>query len=117
MPPPESRAERRGHPFYPLPADLTQIPVLYSTDDQLPDEKIIWVHYFAIGTDWLVAELDPADEWLAFTYARRGGDEGEWGYVSLVHLERVFSSPLLIVERDLFWTPKPARDCVPYYRS
>ncbi len=51
-------------------------------------------------------------EALAFGYACLGDPQcAEWGYVSLVELEGVLARGVFPVERDLHWTPKPAKDC------
>jgi len=104
----ETQRARRGHAFYP-PADLG-VPELYGTEDQPTGDKTIYVHYFAGGCDWWIAEYDPATG-EAFGYACLGRPaDAEWGYVDLRELERVcLAHGLVVVERDLCWTPLPAR--------
>ena len=38
----------------------------------------------------------------------------EWGYIDLMELAEVLRPPLLIVERDLGWTPRPVGEVIPY---
>lgn len=102
---PETQRSRRGHGFYPD----TAMPALYDTEDTPAADKTIHAHYFAGGSDWWIAELDPTTG-LAYGYARIGGmdDCAEWGYVDLTELETInVRGGLIVVERDLHWTPVP----------
>lgn len=107
LPQTETQRLRRGHDFYP-PADAT-VPRLYETEGQPFAEKVLHLHYFAGGCDWWLAEYDPS-EGLGFGYACLGDpDNAEWGYVSLPELEGVnLHDGLVIVERDLHWSPSVA---------
>jgi Protein of unknown function (DUF2958) len=100
----------RGHDFLPPWEQLTAIPRLYDTESiPLPD-KVIHLHFFIGGCDWWVAEIDD-DEWLAFGYANLNDPQNaEWGYFSLPELEAVVIPPGFVVERDLAWRPRPARE-------
>lgn len=52
---------------------------------------------------------------LAFGYACLGDPQmAEWGYIALDELAVVYRPPLLIVERDLHWSPRPAGEVIPY---
>ncbi|MFD6756152.1 UvrD-helicase domain-containing protein [Micromonospora gifhornensis] len=105
---PETQRARRGHPFYP-PADLA-VPALYATEQQPNGDKIIYLHYFGGGHDWWIAEYDPATgEGFGYACINGDADNAEWGYHSLVELEQIRRG-LLIIERDLHWTPRPARE-------
>lgn len=48
-----------------------------------------------------------------------GRDCDEWGYSSLSEMDntvvRMFGSPVLGVERDIYWTPKTVRECIAEY--
>lgn len=125
---------RRGHPFLPPDDELAGIPRLYATDSLPPDRTVIHLHYFVAACDWWVAELDP-DDGTAFGFACLGdARNAEWGYVSLIELagveagqpiERRVPNPEpdgppsklvrlgtlpIVVERDLYWSPKPFAD-------
>ena len=105
---PEVNRARRGHDFYPAPGTIA---ALYGTEGVPIRERIVAAHYFIGGCDWWVVEYDP-DEALAFGYACLADPQcAEWGYVSLVELEGVLARGVFPVERDLLWTPKPAKDC------
>jgi hypothetical protein len=76
--------DRRGHDFYPPAAEAASIPALYGTEDIPIGEKVLHLHYFAGACGWWVAEQ---------VNVRSG---------------------LLIVERDLHWTPtRAARAGIP----
>ncbi|MEN3308876.1 MAG: hypothetical protein V7603_5078 [Micromonosporaceae bacterium] len=104
---PETQRVRRGHPFYPPAAVVATVPRLYATEHQADGEKVLHLHYFAGGSDWWVAEYDPATG-DAYGYACLGDpDNAEWGNFNLVDLERV-TAGVLVIERDRHWTPVPA---------
>lgn len=102
---PETQRVRRGHRFYPVPAD--GLPPLYATEDTETADKTVRVHYFVGGCDWWLVEYDPA-EGRAFGYVCLGHlDAAEWGYVDLPELEAVcVHRGLVVVERDTDWTPR-----------
>ena len=115
---PEQNRHVRGHEFYPSFADLAKIPKLYATEGQPFEEKVCHIHYFTGGSDWYVAELDPANG-LAFGWARVNYPEGEWGYIHLVELEELYLRLVarpgrlpvrILVERDLGFAPTRAAD-------
>jgi hypothetical protein len=61
------------------------------------------------GCDWWLVEYDP-DQHLGFGYVSLGDPScAEWGYVSLAELEAVWINHF-VVERDLQWTPKRAKE-------
>ncbi|MFI1401089.1 DUF2958 domain-containing protein [Streptomyces sp. NPDC020681] len=105
--PAETQRQRRGHDFYPSPAALAAVPPMYSTDGVKTAEKVVHLHYFVGGCDWFVTELDRASG-TAFGWAQITEGGGEWGLFSLPELERI-SVSVFVVERDLGWEPKPAR--------
>ncbi|MCX4554209.1 DUF2958 domain-containing protein [Streptomyces sp. NBC_01500] len=104
--PAEINRVRRGHDFYPAPSVLATIPALYADEDVALQDRMMHLHYFAPVGDWYVSELNPGTG-LAFGWADLGC--GEWGYFELREMERVCRG-LVIVERDLHWTPQRAKD-------
>jgi hypothetical protein len=109
--PADTQRDRRGHDFYPPTAVAAAIPPLYGTENTPAAEKVLRAHYMAAACDWWIAEYDPATG-AAFGYACLGDPQNaEWGYLHLPELEQVnVCSGLLIVERDLDWTPTRAAD-------
>jgi hypothetical protein len=104
---------RRGHPFLP-PADvMASVPKLYDTESVLTKDKMFVLHFFVAGCDWWIAEVDP-DTWTAFGFANLGDPQNaEWGYVDLLELGEVMAADgMLVVERDLHWTPAKASDVI-----
>jgi hypothetical protein len=110
-PPADTQRDRRGHDFYPPTGQAATIPGSNGTEDVPVGDKVLHLHYFAGGCDWWIAEYDPATG-EAFGYACLGDPEcAEWGYLDLSELEQVnVRGGLLIVERDLYWTPTRAAD-------
>ncbi|WP_154080455.1 DUF2958 domain-containing protein [Streptomyces mobaraensis] len=111
---PEVHRERRGHRFYPTPRELTTIPAIYQQDGK-GEGAIVYAHYFSSWGDWYMTELDPKTG-EAFGWACLGGDHlnGEWGYFDIVALEsHVPTYAGTLVERDLTFTPAPAREVLP----
>ncbi|MDQ1675044.1 MAG: hypothetical protein QOC93_188 [Actinomycetota bacterium] len=109
--PADTQRDRRGHDFYPPDSQAAAIPGLYGTEGTPAGEKVLHAHYFAAACDWWIAEYDPATG-TVFGYACLGDPQNaEWGYLHLPGLEQVnVGHGLLIVERDLHWTPTRAAD-------
>jgi len=124
--------KRRGHRFVPPKADTRKVPDLYATGDAPMRDATIWLHYFAGGCDWWIAELgapevldDGTVSWRAFGYACLG-DPGlaEWGTTDLFDLATTLVPIGTVrgavirnaVERDCYWTPAPAAECIPILR-
>lgn len=95
------------HNWFPGERMLAGVPGLYATEDIPTSDKILHLHYFIGACDWYIAELDQ-DQRLAFGYVNLGDpNNAEWGYIDLNELEAIRLGPF-IVERDLYWTPRPA---------
>jgi hypothetical protein len=117
---PDTQRARRGHDFLPPAAELAEIPALYGTEPLKAKDKIVHLHYFIGSSDWWITELDQAGDafdteaWTAFGYMRIGGADldAEWGYVSLTELE-VITVRAFVIERDLYWKPGRAQECLP----
>lgn len=107
LPPEETKRDLRGHRFYPVASELTNVPRLYKTDGQKPAETVLHLHYFVGPCDWWLAEYD-SETRIGFGYACLGDPQSaEWGYVSLEELEGI-NLGFLVVERDLHWKPREA---------
>jgi len=87
---------------------IVTIPAMYATEDVDAEQKTLYAHYFVAGADWYVAELDPTSG-LAFGHADLGVPE--WGFFDLVEMEAIVAhNGLVIVDRDLDFEPKSARE-------
>jgi hypothetical protein len=109
----------------PTPEELARLPPFYTNDDVPLAEQLIQMHFFIGGCDWYVVEYDPV-ECMFFGYAILNGDFecAEWGYVSFDELreiqvdlrvsinggDRRRVKNALEVDRDLFWTVRPASE-------
>jgi hypothetical protein len=80
-----------------------KIPRITETENE--EDPIVWVKFFSpYGRgDWYITEFDGQDE--MFGWADLG--HGELGYISLRGLEGANKNGLPLVERDLYWRPKP----------
>lgn len=104
----ETQRRRRGHQFFPPKA--AKLPALYATESVSTADKVVRAHYFVAGFDWWIVEYDP-EECLAFGYACLNDPaNAEWGYVSLVELERLVVGGFLVIERDVYWEPRTVRE-------
>lgn len=89
----------------PTAKQLEKLPKLYSTENIKAENKVIRMHFFIGGSDWYVAEYDPATRQF-FGYAVLNNDwqMAEWGYISLDELMSIRKEGIE-VDRDLHWKP------------
>ena len=77
-------------------------------------DPIVIAHYFnpTGAGDWYATEYYP-EKRLIFGYASIFGDwNDEWGYTSLDELQAYKGRFGLGIERDLYWTEKPASEVI-----
>lgn len=86
-----------------------RLPPLYSQEER-GDEAIAQVKFFTPWTNWTwyASEYDPVER-LCFGVVI--GHERELGYFSVDELEAIRGPGGLTIERDLYWKPKPLREC------
>jgi len=86
-----------------------RLPPLYSQEGR-GDEAIAQVKFFTPWTSWTwyVSEYDP-EQCLCFGVVV--GYERELGYFSLDELEEIRGPGGLTIERDLYWRPRPLKEC------
>lgn len=104
-----ARAEaEEAHTLMP-PELAARMPALYANEGQ-GDEAIVHVKLFTPWTNWTwyASEYDP-EQRLFFGVVV--GHERELGYFSLDELEAVRGPGGLRIERDLYWTPRPLKEC------
>jgi hypothetical protein len=106
----ENRRRERGHRFYPSTTELRTLPQLDTYAETEMQDITIWLHYFNAGSDWWIAEYDPANG-IAWGYVRLNSwtECAEWGSIPLPQLESLAGLGR-IVERDKFWKPRRVRD-------
>ena len=93
-----------------LPPEIAQqLPLLYSQEEKGAD-AIAQVKFFTPWTTWTwyASECDP-EQRLCFGVVV--GHERELGYFSIAELEQIRGPGGLTIERDLYWTPKPLKEC------
>jgi hypothetical protein len=103
----ETQRRRRGHNFFPPQSIAKKVPALYTTDAQGVD-AIVHLHYFGGSADWYITEAN-FETGLVFGWAELAPGCGEWGYSNLPEMEAV-NTGLIVIERDLYWEPKPMRE-------
>ena len=86
-----------------------RLPALYSQEEQ-GENAIAIAKFFTPRTSWTwyASEYDP-EQRLCFGVVV--GHEREFGYFSIEELEKIKGPGGLTIERDLYWKPKPLKDC------
>ncbi len=86
-----------------------RLPPLYSQEER-GEEAIALVKFFTPWTSWTwyVSEYDPVER-LCFGVVV--GHERELGYFSVDELEAIRGPAGLTIERDLYWSPRPLKEC------
>lgn len=99
---------RQAHTLMP-PEIAGKLPPLYANEGQ-GEDALAHLKLFTPWTSWswYASEYDPAER-LCFGVVV--GHERELGYFSLPELEAIRGPGRLRIERDLYWTPKPLKDC------
>jgi hypothetical protein len=93
-----------------LPKDVAAtLPTLYSQEGK-GGEAIAQVKFFTpwTGWTWYASEYDPEDRVF---FGLVIGHERELGYFSLDELQTITGPGGLTIERDLYWTPRPLKEC------
>jgi len=93
-----------------LPKHIQEVlPPLYSQEEK-GEEAVALVKFFTPWTSWTwyASEYDP-EERLCFGIVV--GHERECGYFSLTELEAITGPGGLRIERDLYWSPRPLKEC------
>jgi hypothetical protein len=99
---------RQAHSLMP-PEIASLLPPLYANEEQ-GDSAIAVAKFFTPWSNWTwyVSEYDPGER---ICYGVVIGHEREYGYFSLDELEAIRGPVGLKIERDLYWSPKPLREC------
>lgn len=93
-----------------LPQEIAErLPPLYSQEEE-GENAIAHVKFFTpwSGWTWYASEYTPTER-LFFGVVV--GHERELGYFSLDEIEAIRGPGGLAIERDLYWTPKPLKEC------
>lgn len=97
----------------PTKAQMKKIPALYAQDGE--DDPVVHVRYFFGGRGAFYAtECDPENmTFFGFMVSPLGRDFDELGYITLEELVKV--APVGMVERDLYFSPKPLSQATKQY--
>lgn len=93
-----------------LPPEVAAIlPPLYSQEER-GEEALALVKFFTPWTSWTwyASEYDPTNR---IFFGVVVGHERELGCFALDELDGVRGPGGLRIERDLYWTPKPLKEC------
>lgn len=99
---------QQAHTLMP-PQIAAQLPRLYANEVQ-GEDAIVYLKLFTPWTNWTwyASEYDPTER---ICFGVVVGLERELGYFSLVELEAIRGPGALRIERDLYWKPKPLKEC------
>lgn len=91
-------------------ANRKALPALYSQDGRGYD-AVAHVKFFnpCGSATWYASEFDGED--LFFGLCDLGFGEPELGYFSLSEMQSIRGPLGIGLERDLYWTPRPLREC------
>ena len=86
-----------------------RLPPHYS-QEECGEEAIALVKFFIPWTSWTwyVSEYDPVERRCFGVVV---GHEREFGYFSIDELNAIRGPAGLTIERDLYWTPRPLKEC------
>lgn len=97
--------------------DIAAMPRLYAQDG-LGDAAIVHAHIFGPVGDWWITEVsEDGTEAFGFTKLTSYPD-GEFGYISISELQSIADmfyekkDIKYLLEKDEYWEPKPAKDCI-----
>ena len=93
-----------------IPKEIAErLPPLYSQEEQ-GEDAIAQIKFFTPWTNWTwyASEYEP-EERRCFGVVV--GHEREFGYFSVDELEEIRGPGGLTIERDLYWRPKPLKEC------
>lgn len=93
-----------------LPAEVAAtLPAMRSQEEKGSD-AVAQVKFFTpwSGWTWYASEYNPEHR---IFFGVVVGLEREFGYFSLEELEGIRGPGGIRIERDLYWTPKPLKDC------
>ena len=100
---------------------LKKIPRLYETESVEASDKLIYLHFFLVGSDWFIAEYDRKDTFFGFTCLNGWKDLAEWGYILFKELKELqMKQPIVVegkhevmfleVECDEYWMVRKAKE-------
>lgn len=100
----------RGHELLP-DSVAASLPALYANEGE--SDPVALVKFFCpySAAVWYITEYDP-EQGLAFGWADLGFGCGELGYISVEELATAEKRGLPLIERDLYWSPRPLSEAI-----
>jgi len=87
---------------------LKKIPRLYGTESIPLKEKLIYLHFFIMNTDFYICEYDREDNFWGFVILNGDLMMAEWGYINYEELKTIRVNGWQEIDCDLHWRVRPA---------
>jgi hypothetical protein len=105
----ETQRRRRGHQFYPNAGTWSRMPRTHDDGIAGADACVV-AHYFGGPMDLWVTGMDDDGLVYGFVCMAHMPESAAWGLSSAPELEAINDRGLVIIERDLYWSPTRAGD-------
>lgn len=88
---------------------LSKIPRFYKTEKTPLEEKLVYLHFFILGSDWYIIEHDGDDLFFGFTILNSDNQNAEWGYISFTEMKEIrISSAGIEIDCEVNWKVQKA---------
>lgn len=101
----------------PTEKDLARIPGLYKTEKVPLKDKLIYMHFFIMGSDWYIAEYNGDDLFWGFVILNQDYEMAEWGFISFDELKEIKIAPGIEIDCEINWQIKKACEIEKITRS
>ena len=101
----------------PTEKELAKIPTLYSAEEVPLKDKLIYLHFFIMGSDWYIAEYDGEDVFFGFVILNQDYEMAEWGYISFSEMKEIKIDPGIEIDCEINWRIKKACEIEKITRS
>ena len=89
---------------------LDKIPRLYETESIPLKEKLIYLHFFIMDTDFFICEFDGEETLWGFVVLNGDLQMAEWGYINFSEVKSIKVAGVFEVDCELenLWKIRPA---------
>ena len=89
---------------------LDKIPRLYETESIPLKEKLIYLHFFIMDTDFFICKYDGEDTFWGFVVLNGDLQMAEWGYINFSEVRSIKVAGVFEVDCELenIWIIRPA---------
>lgn len=92
----------------PTEKDLAEIPGLYKTEKVPLKDKLIYLHFFILGSDWYIAEYGGENVFFGFVILNEDYEMAEWGYISFKEMKEIKIEPGIEIDCETGWKIRKA---------